>query len=761
MIEHNQARKRIPLLLNQIRYSMLAFITLSLVVIAACEDHQERYEVPPWLGGSSIETLEQRGNYTIFLELMEKANYSDPISKQLFTLFVPDDNAFTEYFQSAGISSVDDLTEREATQLFSLHVLRNPRSRFQLIYEYVWDELQGPDGEYASLYHRKRTPSTSIPYTETVRYLPGFQGQERIIYTGDKNIPLFTAEWFDDYGGDVDGSDYLFMYPGSTWEEGYSGDLEGKGTNWHNAQVIPNPLDPVELEVRTANGFIYFLDRVVAPMPNIEEFMIANQDRFGLYYDILQRFARYGAPRTDEQNRIMYQKQYDLVYNLANEYGPHTDLAIPAQNMWTAFLPNDQALQSFLDNGVLNFYESLDSVPPITLFYILQAQLSATLGLPSKMEQFFFNAFGDRIDLDPETDIVSSYMCSNGVVYETNRVLEPAVFNTVPGILFVDKNYSTMLQLLSQANMMSSLSNPQSNITLFATTNEKLEEYGVRYNTTQQRIESRGAIDGVWSPMSNTDLVNFAQDQFSLRALDELNGDGGFQEMGSGNFIYFANNQIIGPENQAYNMPATVTDVTNESNGLLVKVDFPIASKFVMGQFLSNGHNIDEGPADPEVSEFAQLLIDARFLNNRFRDPVTRQVIPLLNFLSASDYWTAFIPTNQAMAEARALGIIPEEYPPASDTEGRAKIEQFIKYHFLEGSVVFDDGKRSGQFRTHFSFRDDDNILQYGMLNISNAPENLVLTDNTGQTVTLEHEDANNLVRKGVVHKINSVLRFE
>ena len=128
--------------------------------ITGCNDHQERYEDPPWLGGSSIETLEKRGNFTIFLELMDRADYTDPITKQLFTLFVPNDAAFEEYFASAGISSVNDLTDEEARQLFTLHVLRNPRSRFYLIYEYAWSELQTPKAEYASLFHRKETPST-------------------------------------------------------------------------------------------------------------------------------------------------------------------------------------------------------------------------------------------------------------------------------------------------------------------------------------------------------------------------------------------------------------------------------------------------------------------------------------------------------------------------------------------------------------------------------------------------------------------------
>jgi hypothetical protein len=130
----------------------LAIVSLG---VTSCTDHQERYEDPPWLGGSSIETLEKRGNYNTFLRLMDLAGYTDPITKQLFTLFVPDDAAFEEYFSSAGISSVEDLSEDEARNLFTLHVLRNPRSRYYLIYEYAWSEFQGPKGEYASLFHRK------------------------------------------------------------------------------------------------------------------------------------------------------------------------------------------------------------------------------------------------------------------------------------------------------------------------------------------------------------------------------------------------------------------------------------------------------------------------------------------------------------------------------------------------------------------------------------------------------------------------------
>jgi uncharacterized surface protein with fasciclin (FAS1) repeats len=733
----------------------LAAVTAALTLgMTGCDKHQERYEDPPWLGGSSIETLEERGNYNVFLRLMERANYKDAITKQLFTLFVPDDDAFETYFQSIGKNSVEDLTDDEAVQLFTLHVLRNPRSRFYLIYEYAWSELQTPKAEYASLFHRKITPSTSIPYKETVRYVPGQVGKELLIYTGVKNIALWTTEFFGDFGGALDGSDYLFMYPGSQWEPGYTENLNGM--NWHNAAVIPNPEIPDELEVRTASGFIYFLDRVVPPMPSIEEYMIAHQDKYGLYYDLLQRFAAYGNSKVDEERNVLYMKQYELVFNLAEERGPSTNTAVPPQNMWTAFLPKDDILQDYLDNTIMKYYETIDSVPRVTLFYILQSQLSSALVLKSKLRNGYFNAFGDHTELYPE-DLKYGYMCSNGVVYELDHVLEPNVFTTVAGTLFFDKNYSTLLSVLNQANILSSISNPDANVTVFATTNDKLEEYGIRYNATTDVVEFRGPVDGKWGPMREVDLTMFAQDQIYMGLLSDIDGPGGFAEMTSGNYIQYGNNQAGAGENQIYDLPAVVQDIeVNPLNGYLLKVDRPIGSRIVMGQILTGDL------ADPDLSEFSQVLIDLRLLDDKYRDPITKEVIPKLKFLAAADYWTGLIPTNAAMEQARLEGIIP----PAPDNgrygpDAADSLENFVMYHFIKNDVIFDDGKESGMYQTNYTYKDTVlNETVNSPLKVINVPNDLAVVDSTGQEVHINHADADRIVQKGVLHKIGSVLKY-
>jgi uncharacterized surface protein with fasciclin (FAS1) repeats len=113
------------------------------------------------------------------------------------------------------------------------------------------------------------------------------------------------------------------------------------------------------------------------------------------------------------------------------------------------------------------------------------------------------------------------------------------------------------------------------------------------------------------------------------------------------------------------------------------------------------------------------------------------------------------------MAEARAEGIIPQTFP--TSPAGRDSIDKFLKYHFVQGDVIFDDGKLSGRFDTHFTYRDPNNqcrILNQ-QIKVINAPQNLVLEKMcTGQVVNVTTQCQYFMVRKGVLHKINSVLNL-
>ncbi|MFN8206359.1 MAG: hypothetical protein U0T82_02980 [Bacteroidales bacterium] len=98
--------KKIYLMLKTVVFSIGLLMGLS-----GCEDHLARYEDPPWLKGSNIVTLEEKSiegeknggpTYRTYLALMEKSGYKEALEAVPYaTLFVPDDAAFAQYFQTA------------------------------------------------------------------------------------------------------------------------------------------------------------------------------------------------------------------------------------------------------------------------------------------------------------------------------------------------------------------------------------------------------------------------------------------------------------------------------------------------------------------------------------------------------------------------------------------------------------------------------------------------------------------------------------
>jgi uncharacterized surface protein with fasciclin (FAS1) repeats len=687
---------------------------------------KDRFLDPPWLGGSSIDTLKNAGKYDIFLELMVKANYQESIEKQLYTLFVPDDDAFEEYFIKVGKTGVQDYSEKEAAQLFTLHVLPNARSAFQLKYEYYWEELQGPTGEYASLFFRKGTNSTVIPYTEHVKYNPTFKGRDLTVYAENKLLPLFSQSFFEDFYGAPDGSDYELIYPESKW----AGNL-----NWHNAAVT-------DAEVRTSSGFIYFIDQVVGPVYSIEQYLNKNQDKFGVFYDLAQRFALYtNSQRRIEDNTLMYQKSYRLIEDIANELGPNPSLERfdRFKDIFSAFVPGDDVMQEYLDNNILKYYESLDSVPEITLYYIVQAHLIRSLALMSKIERNFFNAFGDVLEINRE-DIATGYMCSNGPVYTVNKVLEPNVFTTVPRRLFFDSQFNTFLLAMNSIELIPIISDLEFDITLFAVSNSEMEAANIRYNDNNDQVQTRGK-DGIWKNMNPLDLIEFFFDHVYIGKLENLNGES-YIQMSSGNYAYYNNGKIYSGRNQYLNEQASLIESETERNGNLHIIDKAIKTRYGFGEFIMN---------DPDLSEFAQLLINANMLNPYQVDPFTEDTIPNLTFIAESDSWTGFIPVNSAVQEAASSGLIPED-----ETE----LRNFLSYHFIRRNTIFSDGKKSGEFDSNSIFESSTQGIVYNKLSVSNSPNNLLVTDLSGNTTAIDQAHANNMVRRGVIHKTTAVLNF-
>jgi uncharacterized surface protein with fasciclin (FAS1) repeats len=721
-------------------------LTISLlVVLLGCTKKLDRYKDPVWLGGSSLETLEDEknnGKYSIFIQLMDKAKYRSAVEKQLSTLFVPDNAAFEKYFQEKGIEGIGNLTDEQALALFTLHYLPDPRSANLLIYEKAWNRLESATGEYGTLFFRKPSKSFTVPYI-VVPKTGTYANKELYISTTIKYVPVFSKQFFHDFNGNG-AVDYPFMYPGSEW---------GGLLSWHSAKILlPDRIDSTDniedLTNPTSSGFIYYIDRVVDIMPTVEQYIVAHQDQFGLFYDLLQRYATITKGSVDKQGRSLYTKSYTNISNIAAEDGPSGGLPACLLYVFTVFLPDNNLLQTYLNNTVLqpDGYPAIDSVPDVTIRYILQSQITNRLELKSKFTKAFYNVYGDLSVIDAN-DVEPGFMCSNGLVYKSKKILEPNVFICTPGKLFFNKNYSTFLTMLTNANMVATLSSDRK-VTLFAPDNNQLYAANIRMsvNATGAQEIQQLTDAGQWKPMSAGDLSTYVQDHIYNGELTDLTGND-YLEMFSHNYVHYSNNSITGGLNNQLGTAASIVGENTSKNGKLYYISNPIQTKFRIGQYLVN---------DPDLSEFVNIMALSQIIQLDYQEKDTKNIYPNISITenSGAFYWTVFAPTNQAIHDGLANGSIDTVLSKLTPAELNAKIEalkNFVYYHLVQ-KVIFDNGRVQGIQKTYLT---NSNIT------ITNNVNNLVITDATGQNVAVDHANANHVVKRGVVHKITSVLKYK
>jgi uncharacterized surface protein with fasciclin (FAS1) repeats len=144
----------------------------------------------------------------------------------------------------------------------------------------------------------------------------------------------------------------------------------------------------------------------------------------------------------------------------------------------------------------------------------------------------------------------------------------------------------------------------------------------------------------------------------------------------------------------------------------------------------------------PQYQKFYQLCYESGLL---VLDADNRPTS--LDNVSVGTYYSCFIPTNLALEAAIADGSVPED----ADS-----IQQFLRYHFVEG-VIFPDGEKSGTFNT--TRIDEQSGYLFNTIEILNQMHDLRVKDNLGN---IRHVVVpNHIVEDGVIHQIDSCLFFQ
>ena len=427
-------------------------------VYQGCKNDDVLTGQPEWLGNSIYERLEEDGNYTVMLKLIDDLGQHEVLSHTgSKTLFVANDSAFREWFtkNSWGVNRYEQLSMSQKKLLLNNSMINNA----YLIELMSNGRPQGDDNAPEEGRTMRRETATSI--YDSVQILKPSQMPNTEVWANfkdrGKSIPIlkdattapmihFLPVFMKINKMTALDLDILTNHQASDINEA-----------WVNGKRV------VERDITCKNGYVQKVSGVIESNPNMAE-IVRQHPNMSHWSKLLDRFSApyYNAAGTREYNRL-YNNQ-DSVYTLRyyssqssggsnvstpdgksvnallrfdpgwNQYINNTTGNSLSYDAGAMFVPTNEALEEWWNNegkALKEEYGFIDSIPETTMAKLINVNMLPvfTETVPSKFDKILNDAkeeMGVKI-----ADIDSCFMGCNGVVYMTNRVFTPAEFASV------------------------------------------------------------------------------------------------------------------------------------------------------------------------------------------------------------------------------------------------------------------------------------------------------------------------------------------
>ena len=470
--------------------ALLNAALLSTVGFTSCADdkfHLKDFEdsKPSFLGQSIYHELQNRGEYSTVLRLIDDLEYAEVLSKTgSKTLFVANDEAYAKFFAEGGnpwgVRSYDDLSKNQKRVLLNNSMLNNA---------YVLEMLANTEGGGKNLCLRQGTSATASDSVTrwAVTELP-------------QTLSLTETDWFKQLRskGDsvymaLDSTDPMMSHflEGQMKEKNITtGDIEKiMGQPWipdgTTSFGFINDCRIIDGAVVCLNGYIHVLDKVLLAPGNMAE-VIRSNGQTNLFSAMLDRFA---APYYNEQLTRQYKALNDIpadsvfekryISNRSqgggkiakrpdglsfgeqqflpfdpgwNQYAVSSS-TVKEQDMAAMFVPSDEAMINYFVRGggtdLIQRYGILDNTEENLLMNLYQIPLHLIQPLIQNLMKDSFNESVPSKFLtivnDAQDQMFASYssledyklhiekclLANNGVIYVTNTVDAPADYASV------------------------------------------------------------------------------------------------------------------------------------------------------------------------------------------------------------------------------------------------------------------------------------------------------------------------------------------
>lgn len=293
--------------------------THALCLLAACgltyscaDEYKLDDENPTWLGSSIYNYLEEKGNYTNVLRLIDDLGLKDVLSTTgSRTLFVANDSAFQRFYDQnaaaaaanpnapwGNATSYDKLSESQKKLLLHSATLNNA---------YLMEMLSRSEGTVQKGANMRKI--TSVELTDSIpvlkesefpfsyssidkNYWTQHKSKDKFYVVSDNSTPMMVF-FTDDFMSKANMTDDDFKF------------IVGQDHEFNQYYIYDNKV--INKDITCQNGYIHELENVLIPQPNMAE-LIRNNGKSNIYSHILDRFS---APYYDANLTTQYRENID------------------------------------------------------------------------------------------------------------------------------------------------------------------------------------------------------------------------------------------------------------------------------------------------------------------------------------------------------------------------------------------------------------------------------------------------------------------
>lgn len=465
--------------LNRKLLTALSFFCASLcfLYITSCkDDYLYDEKEPDFLGDNIYDYLNESGEFTYFIRLINDLNYKDVLQKTgSKTLFPAKDEAFKRFFETNtyGIRNYEMLSPGMKRSIMNTSMI-NMAYLSGMLSNLTMSGIVGPSEGQAL---RQRSTTTYLDSIAFIKDEGLFENSHwnrfsnKGLYLVDDESPVtifyFTPQHMAAQG--ITNEDFSFLNNGRNYEQG---------------DIYVNGIKVIQKDIICKNGYIHILEDVILPAKNMSQ-IIRDNGETDLFNRLLNKFcAPYYVEDVNKSVHDFYNgsnnpvlpnsdsifvKRYftegqtlDPSENQMASYGllyydPSNNGYIDRTDMGAMFIPTDKAMNEYLDSDrgryLKEAYGSWDHIPsPILALFLKNHQKKSFMSSLPHAWPTLTDESSFRMHISTD-DVKKTYLGCNGTVYISDKVFPPIDYQCVYGPTLTSNNTQIMNWAIQDGTM--------------------------------------------------------------------------------------------------------------------------------------------------------------------------------------------------------------------------------------------------------------------------------------------------------------------